>query len=100
MVLLKQGEPESILETGAKASFWELNLKDLKLLAEDRGVAATGPALLDLLEPLIRDICPTLTDEEVTAILQMRGIKQSDPVAAIIDGENLEDALEPDQIEV
>ena len=99
VVYLKTGDYESIIETGARACFWDLNMKSLKILADDRGVKASGPALLDVLEPLIKNILPDLSEQDLTNILQLRGIKMTDPVAAIIDGENLEDVLEPDQLE-
>ena len=99
VVLMKTGEPEPIVATGARHGFWKIGLDHLQLLADERGVKSSGPALLDTLVPLIKDILSDVSEEEVSQILQARALKPVDPVEEITKGEDLSGVLEDDQVE-
>jgi len=99
IVLLVEGECETVLAVAARHAFWQLNATYLRKLAEFQGIALVGcSTLFSVLQAMIFHILETDDEEAVLAILEKRlgNVDASDAgYADILDMDEAAVCLDP-----
>ena len=102
VVRLTTGEdPQSVWVHAAEHAFWDLGLTKLRQLCHMRETLHGGDVGLTLpsvLQALVVDCLPGVTDERLADILRLRAIKPFDPVAEVIGDLDLEQVAAADEL--
>ena len=94
-------EPQSLWANAAEHAFWDLGLPKLRQLVQKRdGLrdAGVGLTLPSVLQALIVDCLPGISDVRLAEILGLRAIKPLDLVGEVIGDIDLEQVASKDEL--
>ena len=98
LVLHQSSPPCSILENAARHAFWKMSQSQLQKLAKDQDVVPPTPDLLALVTTLVKKCIKDVPEEQLDAILALRGHHDDEDLAEQIPHEVLEQALPKEDV--
>ena len=81
IVLLQTGPPTAVMKAAASACFHDLSLTKLKTICAEEGIALDGvPSEASALSARIKTFLGPISDDDVLAILALRGVEPDNPM--------------------
>ena len=80
------GETNGMWENAAEHAFYKMTLTELQTMVRKRGLDASGmPTVPKILEGLIRDVFPGISQRRLMEIMAQRAVKPMDPIRGTRD---------------
>eukprot|EP00974_Lingulodinium_polyedra_P056963 5479344-Lingulodinium_polyedra.AAC.1 len=96
--LQRVGKERGILEHAARHAFWRIPLTHLEKAAKELCITPSERSLYALVEALVRHALPRIKEEDLQAIMAMRGVPPCSPFPADLSEEVLQEVAGKDEV--